>query len=85
MGEKKHTVTEEKESAANVGLQKASGSTYLVHLLHHFCEFFVVLQDFVELSHRVRAELVGKTRHFGSRRVFLLACDASSRLSGCDS
>lgn len=45
--------------------------TYLVHLLNHRSEFVVVLQNFVELGHRVSAELVRKTRHFGSRPVFL--------------
>lgn len=84
---KKHTVTEKKQSGASLGLQKRNSFiTYLVHLLDHFCEFLVVLQNFVELSHRVGAELVEKTRHFFScGRVFLLACALSSRRPDCDS
>lgn len=51
-----------KQSIANTGLQKPLA--YLVHLLDHFGEFLVVLQELVELRHRVAAKLVGKTRHF---------------------
>lgn len=78
-------MTEKKQSEANVALQKQKALTYLVHLLYHLCEFFVVLQNFVELGHRVSAELVGKTRHFSCGCVFLLACEPSRLLSGCDS
>lgn len=54
---------------ANIRSTKATSFTYLVHLQNHFCEFLVVLQDFVELRHRVAAEVVGKTGHFRCGRV----------------
>lgn len=38
--------------------------TYLIQFQHHVCEFFVVIQKFAELNHRVRVEIVGKIGHF---------------------
>lgn len=71
-------MTEKKQSGASLGLQKRNSFiTYLVHLLDHFCEFLVVLQNFVELSHRVGAELVEKTRHF----LAVVVCFSSPVLS----
>jgi len=70
-GKERRTKTSDrgKESVANTG-----SFTHLVQLPDHRGEFLVVLQDFVELSHRVGAELVVKTRHVLSGAALLSAC-----------
>lgn len=47
--------------------------THLLHLQHHLRQLLVVVEDLVELSHRVRAEHAGEGGHFRCRRPFVLA------------
>lgn len=49
--------------------------------MHHFGEFVVVLQDLVELSHRVGAELVAKVGHFSSRVASCVSVPVSRPLA----
>lgn len=62
-------------------MYKSEKKPYLVHLVYHFAELLVVLQELIELSHRVTAELVGKTGHLGCGCAFVLAWDSVSFLA----